>query len=153
MSITIPEGAEWMPAAYMDEIVPPGRASPSGWIVPRATGGWALASGWDDGDDRDLIEGEVVEFHAQIAIADPTLTIAFDGDGGRIWHCDPPGPFTAPPGFELSIWDGAGIWASVEDAAYELSDREHELHVYAWTTTAMPYRFTEGRFEPVREDA
>ncbi len=29
-----PEGRSWIPAAYLDEIVPPGRPDPSDWIGP-----------------------------------------------------------------------------------------------------------------------
>jgi hypothetical protein len=149
----IPAEAKWMPASWMDETVPPARATPSDWIVRQADGGWALASGWDDDDDRTIVEGEIVEFHAVIELASATLAIDDDENDGRTWFSNPPGPFIAPPGFEISAYDGESVWGSLEDAAQELDEGTYDMEVYAWTSAARKFRFTDGRFEPVRQDA
>lgn len=62
----LPEFAQtrrWWPAALVDEVMPPGRASPQMWLEPDIRGITVIC---DDGDDEpilcSLLPGETVEF-------------------------------------------------------------------------------------------
>lgn len=71
---------EWLPAEYMDEVVPPLRASADAWIVVLDDGAPCLAGEVDGGiAPRQLVDGEAVGFQTCTDYGEATLTIAEDG--------------------------------------------------------------------------
>ena len=58
-------GRTWIPEEYLDEVTPPGRASPDAWLEPAFEGGSQIARAWDADEDAPPIpveEGQVVAF-------------------------------------------------------------------------------------------
>lgn len=82
----------WYPDAYLDEIMPAGRATPDAWLFQLDDG--ALRCGCHpDGKEADfqafaVAEGEVVEFSACDDLGTSVLTVAEDGS----YRFDPPPP-------------------------------------------------------------
>ena len=72
---------EWYPAGWVDEVCPPSRSAPSGFIVP-VLGGFEL--GYTDPQERELHNqplkvGDVVEFVACDRMQDIEATLRADG--------------------------------------------------------------------------
>ncbi len=72
---------EWFPADWVDEVCPPARSAPDGFIVP-VLGGFEL--GYPSGEDRDmhnqpLAVGDVIEFVSCERLPDVEVTFRPDG--------------------------------------------------------------------------
>lgn len=54
----------WLPADYLDEVIPTPRPSPSDWIITLPGDAYALAPAEDDHEPREILKaGDVVEFY------------------------------------------------------------------------------------------
>lgn len=72
---------EWFPSDWVDEVCPPSRSAPAGFIVP-VLGGFEL--GYASGEDRDIHNqplkvGDVIEFVSCERLPDVEATLRVDG--------------------------------------------------------------------------
>lgn len=152
------EPTEWLPSEYHDEWVPPTRQHPTSWLVQLSSGQWAIEDAEPvDGIDPAWVldEGDVVNFDYRIDLAEGDLVVSYDDDGELHWHTTFDANVTAPAGTSLSVWsfDKHELWPNLHEAAVDLRNGTHPVQVYAWSYPSLAFRFTNGRFEPVRTDA
>jgi hypothetical protein len=88
----------WWPEAFVDEMMPEGRATPSAWLVQIDGGTHAIAGDEDyELDPIPLTEGAEIAFLQQDTLGRARLT--FDDDRKAVWSPTPP----AECNF---LWDG-----------------------------------------------
>jgi hypothetical protein len=147
----------WLPAAWMDELVPPPHVEPSDFIRGPVGNEWLIAPPPEDGSWADeehcrmwVSPGETVEFKALREWPDITVTIGADGE--VVWH-DP-----IPDGATLFCIAGDPETAAdtIKNAldGYDYSGDTVDIACYDWSRSAR-FRLvvdgTEARFEQVEE--
>lgn len=131
---------EFWPAAYIDEVMDRGRASPSDWIEQH-DGRPCLAESSDDdevGAPWELADGEIIEFISCETLLETTLRLTLDG-GFQLAQ-------TPPPFGQCCVLDG---WQSetgsetVDDMVESLRGADAEIGDYrvAFFTWSQPAHF------------
>ena len=148
----------WWPSDYVDETMPPGHASPDGWLCRLSDGAHAYgiagsANAWTA--PRRLAEGQVVLFDWQEEAGSATLTI--DADGRFLCV-----PF---PGFDtfLYVEDEPEICGDTPKEIVEQlieggePEGEHDLRITRISRSSIAHRFTaadgRARFVAIRGEA
>ena len=134
---------QWTPEVYLDEVVPPPRATPSDWIVGREGDRWRLAdiNGDDDPSDPDayrltVAEDDVVAF---CAYEDHGIhEVLVDADGGVTSNrALPVGTHYAVPG------DIDTLAETLEEFGKQFAENVGadivEVAIYSWSE-AVPHR-------------
>lgn len=132
----------WWPHVLLDEDMPPGRATPGGWLVRLAQGSNDYCV--DDCGASALAEGDIIGFSFCDTLGSALLT--FDADGEPIWQ-------PAVPAHVDHLWDGGDI---ISDSAAEFAeqikdsigcgfadDEERTLAMLSrWPGDALRFQFT-----------
>ncbi|MBU3887722.1 MULTISPECIES: hypothetical protein [Methylosinus] len=144
--------SKWYPECYLDEVMPPGRADPSAWIVD--IGGAAHLAGLEqDGDQwaRPLRDGDTVRFFRCDTHDEIELRLAADG---HALASEPPAEFE-----QCCVgggWQGDTLAESVDEMVAGLREADappgdYDVFFYTYFDTG-PWRFVaESRtFEQVQ---
>lgn len=138
------EGRTWLPAYYLDEVVPPGKADPSDWIdretEPRY---FAMHNGFESeaGKQKIVAAGELVEFYCCDDYGSVLVTIersgAFQAQGPipteatHFWDGD-------PDTLGSSMQEFADNWAAMMDS--DESSATVEVRMAAWSDGPVMFR-------------
>ncbi|WP_337996190.1 hypothetical protein [Oleispirillum naphthae] len=135
---------KWVPTDYIDEVTPPGRATPDDWIVEGAGLG-----GFDETDPpMPLNEGEIVLFDWVVDLGRATVLIEEDGT----YDCTVPIP-VPPPGGTFHVFipfdpDTMALDMDTFVAATFAADGPggYDVSFYSWSAESLPFEFRDGRF-------
>lgn len=136
----------YLPADYLDEVVPTPRPSPSEWIVTLPGNSYALVPIEEDDEEPShfLRAGDVVEFNWIESYGLIEVTIAADGSFTSSRTPDPRANCVWIP------WDSETIDESIASFArnwiknrigYGKKPTTIELEQYAWSAQSERYRF------------
>lgn len=149
------DGRKWVPESYVDEISPPGRSSPSAWIVSVPGDAYALApcDEHEPGEPQILRDGAVVQFAWTESFGEAMFLVGED----RKWTVDrePPEGVThvCYVGDPDSMGYGKGR-AALENFAVNWIENEPDpgqemmIKYYAWSEAPVHFVFNGGAFTP-----
>lgn len=136
----------WIPEAYLDEISPEPKPSPSDWIGTLDDGAPGLLGFYDERPERRINDGDRIDFYETRAMGSATLKIGDDG----AWSVDREMPSAANlvdcPDLESSFDSIGAMIESAEDTAVAGCGGEFEAgsdyHIRYWYwSERLPFRF------------
>jgi len=142
----------WVPADYVDEVSPPGRASADDWIIRLADGALALFGDDEIGvNPRLLRDGEIVCFMTTTAWGEGTVTVSADGNfiasrpmppaAEQVWI-----PFDGPLADSLEDLARAGVLDELKGGE---GPGEYPVYYGTWSgVIRLRFDAATGRFNP-----
>jgi hypothetical protein len=145
----------WIPADYLDEVMPPPTASPDDWIYRVPGDVYALKPGdylADAAPPRILCDGDIVEFEWTEDFGAAVFCIDEAGN----WSVDRQPPPETTHVCECGDPDTLAYGHHGAEALAEFAEQfrgevpdETTIHYYTWSESPTKFRFQAGKFTAV----